>query len=47
MIPELFFFAKKFEWTVNIKINLFTSFERWYGLQITKQVFSQYDSLWC
>ena len=32
------FFAKKFEWTINIKINLFTSFDRWYGLQITKQI---------
>ena len=36
LVFRIIFLAKEFEWTVNIKINVFTSFHCWYGLQINR-----------
>jgi hypothetical protein len=33
-VTRITFLPKEFEGTVNIKINVFTSFDCWYGLQI-------------
>jgi hypothetical protein len=33
-VSRFTFLTNKFEGTVNIKINIFTSFHCWYGLQI-------------